>query len=133
MPTIPEIPEAMKQQIYDVVTIVPAGLVTTYGDIAAIVGNGCTAQIVGFALNSIPKDASATIPWQRVINAMGGISTRGLAQRHLLEGEGIPFDTRQRVDLRHYRWPGPDAAWLVAHGCEPLVLPPLPPDQLSLL
>lgn len=112
----------------------PCGQVSTYGDIATIVGGGIDTRTVGQALNQVPKDAAQEIPWQRIINAQGGISTCGLLQRELLEDEGIVFDSRDRIDLRRVRWPGPSAEWAAEHGYATLP-PPAEPDaeQLSLL
>ncbi len=129
-----DVPEVLKQRIYQVVGLIPAGAVSTYGDVAKIVGGGCDAQTVGFALNAIPKDQTATVPWQRVINAQGGISTKGLTQAHLLTAEGIVFVANNRIDLHCFRWPGPDVKWATEQGFQ--TLPPLPTDpaeQLSLL
>jgi methylated-DNA-protein-cysteine methyltransferase-like protein len=52
------------------------------------------------------------VPWQRVINAAGGISLRGDVvraeeQRWLLEDEGVEFDRSGKVNLTKYRWLGP--------------------------
>jgi methylated-DNA-protein-cysteine methyltransferase-like protein len=50
------------------------------------------------------------VPWQRVINARGGISTGRawpggeLVQRRLLEAEGVEFDANGRVPLDRFRW-----------------------------
>jgi methylated-DNA-protein-cysteine methyltransferase-like protein len=64
------------------------------------------------------------VPWQRVINAQGKISPRGdplsgERQRLLLEEEGVRFDANGRVDLRRFRWSGPDWTWLAEHGFDP--------------
>ncbi len=128
-----ELPDILKLRIYEVVRQVPRGSVSTYGDIATIVGGGIDAWTVGQALNQVPKEQAQEVPWQRIINAQGGISTRGLLQRKLLEDEGIAFDARDRVDLRRFRWPGPSADWAAAHGYQ--TLPPDEPDaeQLALL
>ncbi|HEV7514792.1 MAG TPA: hypothetical protein VGR07_00695 [Thermoanaerobaculia bacterium] len=46
----------------------------------------------------------------RVVNARGKVSPRGglgIAegfQRHLLEEEGVSFDTRGRIDLERFGW-----------------------------
>jgi len=94
-------------RIYAAVELTPAGKVATYGDIATVVGGGCDARTVGYALNEVPKGRLGAVPWQRVINAQGGVSTRGPRQRELLESEGIAFDARDRVPLDTYRWAGP--------------------------
>jgi methylated-DNA-protein-cysteine methyltransferase-like protein len=79
--------------------------VITYGRIARLVG--CTARVVGFAMAALP--AGHDVPWQRVINSRGEVSPRsngdgGLIQRLLLEGEGVSFAPRGRVDLARYGW-----------------------------
>jgi len=121
---------ALYAKIYTVAEQIPHGLVATYGDIAAIVGGGCDARTVGYALNEIPADRP-TVPWQRIINRQGGISTRGLAQRELLEAEGVAFDAQGHVIMSRFRWPGPSAEWAAAHGCN--TLPPRDDaEQLSM-
>jgi len=112
---------ALYEKIYLVAEQVPYGMVASYGDIAAIVGGGCDARTVGYALNELPKER-AGVPWQRIISKEGGISTRGLAQRQLLEQEGVEFDARGHVIMARFRWDGPGAEWATAHGCH--TLPP---------
>jgi methylated-DNA-protein-cysteine methyltransferase related protein len=95
-------------RIHDVVRRVPAGRVTTYGDIAVLAGFPGQARLVGYALHALP--AHSAVPWHRVINARGGISVGRthpggeLVQRRLLEEEGVIFDAGGRVSLSHYRW-----------------------------
>jgi methylated-DNA-protein-cysteine methyltransferase-like protein len=128
-----DLPEVLKLRIYEVVEQVPPGVVSTYGDIAMIVGGGIDAWTVGQALNQVPKEREETVPWQRIANAQGGISTRGPLQRKLLEDEGIVFDERGKIDLRRFRWVGPSAEWASAHGYQPLPPSASDPEQLSLL
>jgi methylated-DNA-protein-cysteine methyltransferase-like protein len=80
---------------------VPPGRVTTYGTVGFLAG--CPARVVGYALHHLPK-TTHEVPWQRVINARGGISTYGDEQRRLLEAEGIVFDDRGLVDLMRWGW-----------------------------
>jgi methylated-DNA-protein-cysteine methyltransferase-like protein len=98
--------------VYRFVSQIPPGKVVTYGQVAALLGAPRAARAVGTALRSLPRPLSGKIPWQRVINAAGGISMRGDVlrveeQRWLLEGEGVEFDRQGKVDLKKYRWPGP--------------------------
>lgn len=129
----PDLPDVLKLRIYEVVQQVPAGSVSTYGDIAAIVGGGIDAWTIGQALNQIPKQGAEAVPWQRIVNAQGGISTTGPMQRQLLEAEGIVFDGSGKIDLRRFRWKGPSPEWAAAHGYQPLPPPDEGQEQLSLL
>ena len=110
---------SLQERIYLVVRQIPAGKVSTYGDIAAIVGD-CTARMAGYAMAS----ATDTVPWHRVINAQGKISPRGdgggeLVQRARLEEEGIGFSSAGKVNLRLVRWLGPTTEWKLANGFDP--------------
>ena len=95
------------ERIYLVVQQIPARQVATYGQIAAIVGRGCTARMVGYAMSALKVDDVIT-PWQRVINRQGKISPRtdgegNLLQRALLEAEGVCFDSQQQIDFQLIR------------------------------
>jgi methylated-DNA-protein-cysteine methyltransferase related protein len=97
---------ALFPRVYDIVRQVPRGQVTTYGDVARLLGPECDARVVGYAMAACPDD----VPWQRVINSQGKISLKGDAaqkQRLRLEAEGIFFDPRGRIDLKRFRWAGP--------------------------
>jgi methylated-DNA-protein-cysteine methyltransferase-like protein len=117
---------ALYEKIYIVCEQIPSGTVTSYGDIATIVGGGCDARTVGYALNELPTER-AGVPWQRIISKDGNISTRGLAQRHLLEQEGVEFDARGRAIMARFRWDGPSVEWAAEHGCH--TLPPRGEDE----
>jgi len=98
--------EGFHQRVYQVVRLVPAGAVTTYGDVAAALGSPRVARHVGWALAALSEGED--VPWHRVINAKGRISFRGDTgrgelQRALLESEGVGFDDRDRVDLAERR------------------------------
>lgn len=99
------------QRVHDAVRTVPEGLVTTYGDVAAALGNPRMARQVGWALSRLAGDTD--VPWHRVINRFGAISFRGeigrsSEQQRLLEIEGIEFDDDGRCDLDELRWYFPD-------------------------
>ncbi len=93
------------------VHMVPPGRVTTYGDVAGVLGSPRVARQVGWALAALP--AGSEVPWHRVINAQGRISPRGdvvraSEQQGLLEAEGVSFDASGRVDLTALRWDWPE-------------------------
>jgi methylated-DNA-protein-cysteine methyltransferase-like protein len=103
-------------RIYEVVRQIPRGRVATYGQVAMVVGSAVTAQQVGDAMAALRDDSpSPSIPWQRVINAQGKVST-GPHQQHLLEHEGVVFNAKGSTDLRRFGWQGPDPVWAAAHG-----------------
>lgn len=94
---------SLYERIFDCVQQVPPGRVTTYGTIGQIVG--CPARVVGYALHHLHNIARPDVPWQRVINAQGRISTYGATQREILEHEGVQFDEQGRVDFGQFGWP----------------------------
>ena len=104
-------PPRFARAVYALVRRVPRGRVVTYGQVAAILGQPRAARAVGTALSNLPGPLVRLVPWQRVINAAGGISFRGDVhrpdlQRALLELEGVVF-RGNRVDLARFRWAGP--------------------------
>ncbi|MSP12271.1 MAG: 6-O-methylguanine DNA methyltransferase [Chloroflexi bacterium] len=118
---------SLNEKIYAVIQEIPPGRIATYGQIAAIVGPPADARIVGYALAAMGHQA-AVVPWQRVINAQGKISTAGARQRQILEAEGILFDRTGKADLDRFGWQGPDPAWARQHGFHPLP-PGTPPGR----
>ena len=126
--------EALFPRIYEVVKQVPWGTVTTYGAVAQIVGAGCDARLVGYAMAGVNDP---DVPWQRVINAQGKISPRAgrgaEIQRKRLEAEGVEFDERGRVDFERFGWRGPDPEWARQRGYHALKPNDERPDQLNLL
>lgn len=97
--------KTMYERIYDAVLTIPRGKVATYGQVAAIAGNGGAARVVGNALHVNP--APGVIPCHRVVNVQGRLAP-GFAfggedeQRHLLEAEGVEV-IDHRVDLKKYQ------------------------------
>jgi methylated-DNA-protein-cysteine methyltransferase-like protein len=90
-----------------VVRRIPRGRVATYGQIASLAGLAGHARQVGYALHALPT--GSLVPWHRVVNAAGRISSRAtpggeLVQQLLLEKEGVRLDARGRVPLDRVRW-----------------------------
>ncbi|KAF7561068.1 hypothetical protein G7046_g3082 [Stylonectria norvegica] len=104
--------------VYSAVQEIPFGKVTTYGQIAALVGTPQRPRQVGVCLKHLPADDSqpfhnGNVPWQRVINAKGVISPRSQpsgtrAQAAALEAEGVDVQTSAlgelSVDFAEYGW-----------------------------
>ena len=90
------------QRVYDVVRNVPAGFVTTYGDVAAALGLRSAARQVGYALAALPEEDD-DVPWHRVVNARGALSARSdgdapSLQAIRLESEGVGVTGSGRID-----------------------------------
>ena len=93
------------RRVYQVVSWIPVGYVSTYGDIATVLGSPQVARHVGFALAALHDP---TVPWHRVINARGAISFKGdlsraAELRQRLQAEGVCFGANDRIDLSVYR------------------------------
>lgn len=95
-----------REKVYKIVREIPSGRVMTYGQIAAILGEGYTARTVGYVMHAANSDG---LPWQRVINSQGACSTAKLflpynVQQKMLEDEGVAFNEKGRCDLEKYQW-----------------------------
>jgi len=86
------------RRVLDRIRRIPAGFVTTYGDLSP--------KAPRFAGYGLSRYHDPEIPWQRVVRADGSLP-RGQSQRGLLEAEGVPF-RGARVDM--------EAAWVPADG-----------------
>ncbi|MFA6392356.1 MAG: MGMT family protein [Patescibacteria group bacterium] len=100
------------QKVYTLVKKIPRGKVATYGQIAALAGAPRSARVVGWALHTLPEPEVEKVPWQRVVNKEGVISTtcedhpRDL-QKMLLESEGVKVKDQNKffwIDLEKYLW-----------------------------
>ena len=82
------------QEVLRLVRSVPAGFVTTYGDLSP--------GAPRFAGAVMAACADPGVPWHRVVRADGSLAMRE-RQRRLLDAEGVPF-RGMRVDM--------DTAWV---------------------
>jgi methylated-DNA-protein-cysteine methyltransferase-like protein len=101
------------EQVYAVVRRIPRGRVTSYGRVAQMLGRPNAARAVGYALAALAgkHETNPTVPWQRVINSQGRISTPDMdgganQQMKLLRAEGVVVGDDLRVDLSVYLWEG---------------------------
>lgn len=90
------------RRVYEIVKTVPAGRVTTYGDVAAQLGMRNVARHVGFALAAL-EPGQDEVPWHRVVNGQGWISVRGEGaasseQRIRLIEEGVAVTREGKVE-----------------------------------
>ncbi len=112
----PDRPCSTFPRIYEIARQIPYGRVATYGQIAQIMGPPITARDVGDAMAALRDgQLDPPVPWQRVINAQGRVST-GQRQQILLEQEGVSFTVKGVTDLGRFGWQGPDPGWAEAHG-----------------
>lgn len=94
--------------VYSLVRKIPKGFVSSYGAIAAALAAPRSARAVGFALMRC-KHSADIVPWHRVLNAKGRISSGGrperpALQKELLESEGLQFDKDGKIDFEIYFW-----------------------------
>jgi methylated-DNA-protein-cysteine methyltransferase related protein len=96
-----------REDVLSFIKQIPEGRVMTYGGVARAVGYPQRARQVGMILFGI-GELDGEIPWQRVINSQGGISTfkvgTGELQRALLKSEGVEVSADGIVDLKKYEW-----------------------------
>ena len=95
-----------RARVYEIVNQIQVGRVMTYGQIAAILGEGYTPRTVGFVMHAADTE---NVPWQRVINSQGACSTGKMTvpvnlQQSILESEGMKFNEKNRCDLSVYQW-----------------------------
>ncbi len=101
--------EQVFEKIYRMVLRIPRGRVMTYGQIARLLDDRFSPRLVGWAMHATPRDGR-DIPWHRVINSRGSISTGRVIthqpdlQRLLLEAEGVVFNEGGRCDLAVFQW-----------------------------
>ncbi len=144
-------PEAFNRIVWEIVRQVPAGQVTTFGQIASMIPapegvdpdsySRLVPRWVGDAMNAVSWNDDKTVPWHRVINSKGTISLppesqSAALQRARLRHEGVEFNAREQVNFDLWGWEGPDAAWCADRGLYmPKSLRTKPddgPQQLSL-
>ena len=94
--------------VHSIVARIPKGQVTSYGAVAAMAGQPRAARGVGWILHSLGPDSD--LPWWRVVNGSGGISTyklpgaTGHLQRDILLAEGLAFDEKGCVSEDRFWW-----------------------------
>lgn len=104
-PVKAEMAEA-KGRLWQVISLIPEGRVTTYGTLARLIDLPGRSRWVGYLLRTLPHDTS--LPWHRVVNASGHIAIRSgegpSIQKTRLLCEGLSFQNGH-INLRQYGWP----------------------------
>jgi methylated-DNA-protein-cysteine methyltransferase-like protein len=95
-----------RELVWRIVHSIPAGKVSSYGEIAQHAGLPRGARLVGRILSQLPE--GSTLPWHRVLNSRGCISfppgsAQYFEQRSRLLAEGVAL-VNERIDWRQHRW-----------------------------
>lgn len=93
-----------ERKVLTVVSRIPVGRVTTYGDVARLAGRPGAARAVG---NILRRAGRPGLPYHRVIAAngkLGGYSSPAL-KRSLLAAEGVTVAPGRVVGFSRVRWP----------------------------
>lgn len=92
------------ERVYEVVTKIPKGRVSTYGAIARFLGITSGARMVGYALNN----SDSKIPAHRVVNRKGELTGRAHfpddTMRERLQQEGVTFIDDYQIDIDAHYW-----------------------------
>ena len=92
------------KKVYSAVKKIPHGQVSTYKDVAKVIGSPRAFRAVGGALN---KNYSSEIPCHRVVcsnGKAGGYNRGGLAKVKILQREGVKIENGQIPNLNIFRW-----------------------------
>jgi methylated-DNA-[protein]-cysteine S-methyltransferase len=90
--------------VYDLLLKIPAGKVSTYGDLAKALGNPLASREIGRILGRNPNPIK--VPCHRVVMSdgkAGGYAYGSDRKRELLEEEGISFDNGIISDFKKVR------------------------------
>ena len=93
-----------RRSVENLMAQVPAGRVTTFGDLASMAGHAYAARIVG----GIAHYGDSDLPWHRLVNRFGGLAS-GFpggrdAQAQLLKQEGVESENCIVVNFDKIRW-----------------------------
>ena len=96
------------EKVYQVVKLIPAGRVTSYGAIARSIGSPGAGRMVGWALNKSFSD-QGFIPAHRVVNRNGRLTGKihfggKEIMKELLISEGVRILDDQVVDFSNLFW-----------------------------
>lgn len=96
------------EKVYEVVSKIPKGRVTTYGAIAEFAGSRGSARMVGWALNK-SKSWPINLPAHRVVNRNGLLTGKHhfggeFIMSELLANEGVEINGNKVMNFADYFW-----------------------------
>ena len=94
--------ESFRKEVYEVVSQIPVGKVSTYGGIALLLGVPQCSRMVGRALKEVPDELS--IPCHRVVNTAERLVPGWVEQKQLLLAEEVSFKANGCVNLKEHLW-----------------------------
>ena len=94
--------EDLIYEILSVVSEIPEGRVTSYGQIARLIGRPKNARLVGKVLSM--AEFYVDYPCHRVVNHAGRCAPHFPAQKPLLLAEGVGFRENGCVDMTNHQW-----------------------------
>jgi methylated-DNA-protein-cysteine methyltransferase-like protein len=94
-------------KVYQVARLIPKGRATSYGAIAAYLGNKGSSRIVGYAMQAAGT-ASPLVPAHRVVNKQGLLTAKrsfgGELMAELLRSEGLQVEDDQIQNFKEVFW-----------------------------
>lgn len=95
------------RMVYEIVKLIPAGRVTSYGAIAKYLGSPKSSRMVGWAMNA--SHSIQGIPAHRVVNRNGLLTGKihfetPISMQERLEAEGIVVKKDKVVDFDRLFW-----------------------------
>lgn len=93
-----------RQKVEQLIAQVPAGKVTTYGDLAALAGHPYASRVVG----GMAHYGNPDLPWHRLVNRFGGLASgyhggRRSQEEHLA-AEGVTCTNAIVDNFKERRW-----------------------------
>ncbi len=100
--------EGFFKRVYEVVEMIPAGRVTSYGAIAEYLGSKGSARMVGWAMNNSHQQPR-NIPAHRVVNRNGLLTGKQHfggqdVMKELLESAGLVIENDQILNFKERFW-----------------------------
>lgn len=100
--------EGFFERVFEVVKLIPAGRVTTYGAIAGYLGSPGAARMVGWAMNQSHHHPDF-VPAHRVVNRTGLLTGKhhfdGVnLMQELLENEGAVISENRIINFDEMFW-----------------------------